>query len=60
MAGVKEKDYAETKVERFGTFYRFKQSDVLPKLSPVLQSYFTYSLEARTDALPAAAAGAVE
>ncbi|RWP29683.1 hypothetical protein [Mesorhizobium sp.] len=43
-------DYTETKVERFGTFYRFKQSDVLPKLSPVLQSYFTYSLEARTDA----------
>ncbi|WP_028002481.1 hypothetical protein [Sinorhizobium arboris] len=38
------------KVERFGTFYRFNQSDVLPKLSPVLQSYFTYSLEARTDA----------
>ncbi|RWA79573.1 MAG: hypothetical protein EOQ31_33605 [Mesorhizobium sp.] len=38
------------KVERFGTFYSFNQSDVLPKLSPVLQSYFTYSLEARTDA----------
>ncbi|MER8684440.1 hypothetical protein NKH98_30800 [Mesorhizobium sp. M0833] len=42
--------YLDTKVERFGTFYRFKQGDVLPKLSSVLQSYFTYSLEARTDA----------
>ncbi|TIO81680.1 MAG: hypothetical protein E5X74_27970 [Mesorhizobium sp.] len=45
-----DEDYAERKVERYGTFYRFKQSDVLTKLSPVLQSYFTYSLEARTDA----------
>lgn len=44
------RDSTDRKVERFGTFYHFKQSDVLPKLSPALQSYFTYSLEARTDA----------
>ncbi|MER9204011.1 hypothetical protein NKH74_33770 [Mesorhizobium sp. M0933] len=36
-------------VQRFGTYYRFNQSEVLPKLSATLQSYFTYSLEARTD-----------
>ncbi|BCG97473.1 MULTISPECIES: hypothetical protein [unclassified Mesorhizobium] len=43
-------DFSVKKVKRFGTFYGFNQSEVLPKLSPVLQSYFTYSLEARTDA----------
>ncbi|MER8843061.1 hypothetical protein NKH86_31140 [Mesorhizobium sp. M0913] len=43
-------DPLEEKGQRFGTYYRFKQSDVLPKLSSGLQSYFTYSLEARTDA----------
>ncbi|ESY17767.1 hypothetical protein [Mesorhizobium sp. LNJC391B00] len=43
-------NFLDGQVKRFGTYYRFKQSDVLPKLSPVLQSYFTYSLEARTDA----------
>ncbi|RWB94140.1 MAG: hypothetical protein EOS61_03000 [Mesorhizobium sp.] len=42
--------YDDRKVGRYGTYYRFKQSDILEKLSPVLQSYFTYSLEARTDA----------
>ncbi|MER9151809.1 hypothetical protein NKI30_24720 [Mesorhizobium opportunistum] len=43
-------DALEEKGQRFGTYYRFKQRDVLPKLSSGLQSYFTYSLEARTDA----------
>ncbi|MER8447869.1 hypothetical protein NKH52_32405 [Mesorhizobium sp. M1066] len=41
---------AEGTVERYGTLYRFKQRDILSKLSPALQSYFTYSLEGRTDA----------
>lgn len=43
-------EWAKEATQRFGTFYRFNQSEVLPKLSPVLQNYFTYSLEARTDA----------
>lgn len=43
-------EYLDRKVQKFGTFYRFKQGDVLTKLSPTLQSYFTYSLESRTDA----------
>lgn len=41
---------AEGNVERFGTMYRFNQRHVLSKFSPALQSYFTYSLEGRTDA----------
>ncbi|RWA88113.1 MAG: hypothetical protein EOQ31_21345 [Mesorhizobium sp.] len=43
-------EYLDRKVQQFGTFYCFKQGDVLLKLSPVLQSYFTYCLEGRTDA----------
>ncbi|RWA78329.1 MAG: hypothetical protein EOQ31_35365 [Mesorhizobium sp.] len=44
------KEWLDYEVQQFGTYYRFKQGDVLPKLSSVLQSYFTYSLEGRTDA----------
>ncbi len=31
-------------VEEFGTFYRFTQSEILPHLSPRVQSYFAYML----------------
>ena len=42
--------WAEEETQQFGTYYRFNQSDVWPRLSPALRSYFTYSLEGRTDA----------
>jgi hypothetical protein len=36
---------AERKVMEWGTHYRFKQSDILEQLSPVMQNYFIYALE---------------
>jgi len=41
--------WADEATQQFGTFYRFNQSEVWPTLSPGLRSYFTYSLEGRTD-----------
>jgi hypothetical protein len=36
---------AERKVMEWGTHYRFRQSDILEHLSPVMQNYFIYALE---------------
>ncbi len=46
------------RVGPFGTFYRFRQGDVLPHLSPALQNYFAYMfLHGRSLARPPGSAG---
>ena len=36
---------AERRVMEWGTHYRFRQSDILEHLSPIMQNYFIYALE---------------
>jgi len=38
----KEPGIAMWSVKEFGTFYRFRQRDILPQLSPRLQNFFTF------------------
>jgi hypothetical protein len=40
---------ADRKVMEWGTHWRFRQSDILDRLSPVMQNYFIYALERSAD-----------
>lgn len=44
-----EDEIDEFRIRQFGTFYKFRQDEILPHLSPDMRAYFTYSLESRTD-----------
>lgn len=43
-------DLAEPyKVEQYATYYKFKQGDIIPYLSPEMQNYFMYGLNCEKD-----------